>query len=372
MLNRKLWGRLKPYVLFIACYTAGFVLFACTLRFTFPFVAGFLLALLLQPGVRFLRQRLHVTSGPAAAAATFAIYLLLFGLVFLLGLWLVSEISNLIRAIAEMDIGRLTEPLNQLIAQAGEFASRIDQNFIQENQKQIINFAQTGASILTGVLTAVLGVLTSLPTVLAMFLVMVVSTYFFSKDMVKIKAAAIQAFSPRMVTHLRDASRHGLSMGGRYFASYLLLYFITFLETLVVFASVGVPYPLVLSMIAGFADILPVLGPGAVYLPVTLAYLANGNPLRAISLLVCWLLITAIRQVLEPKLVSATTHIHPLTMLAALYFALVANSFVLLIYFTSLLLMLQVLKQAGILRPVFYCERPLASPAERKIWQKVH
>ena len=94
---------------------------------------------------------------------------------------LVGEISNLLRTIRDVDLGRLTEPLNRLFLQAGEFLNHIDQDFIQENQRQLLNLAQAAASVLTSALTAALGFLTSLPAVLAMFLVMVVSTYFFQK-----------------------------------------------------------------------------------------------------------------------------------------------------------------------------------------------
>lgn len=91
----------------------------------------------------------------------------------------------------------LTEPLNRLFLQAGEFLNHIDQDFIQENQRQLLNLAQAAASVLTSALTAALGFLTSLPAVLAMFLVMVVSTYFFSKDMEKIRKRLSNLLSAR-------------------------------------------------------------------------------------------------------------------------------------------------------------------------------
>ena len=50
-------NRLKPLFLFFFFYTISFYLFTITLRFTFPFLAGFLLALILQPLIRLLRDR---------------------------------------------------------------------------------------------------------------------------------------------------------------------------------------------------------------------------------------------------------------------------------------------------------------------------
>ncbi len=52
---------------------------------------------------------------------TAALYVLLIGALFLLGMWLVGEINNLLHTIRDADLGRLTEPLNRLFLQAGEF-----------------------------------------------------------------------------------------------------------------------------------------------------------------------------------------------------------------------------------------------------------
>lgn len=181
MLDRNFLAKGRAYAVFFLVYTGLFWLFTATLRYTFPFLAGFALAWFLQPVVRFLKQKLPLSEGCAAAVTTAALYVLLIGALFLLGMWLVGEINNLLHTIRDADLGRLTEPLNRLFLQAGEFLNHIDQDFIQENQRQLLNLAQAAASVLTSALTAALGFLTSLPAVLAMFLVMVVSTYFFKR-----------------------------------------------------------------------------------------------------------------------------------------------------------------------------------------------
>ena len=353
MLDRELLARGRAYAAFFLAYTGAFWLFTATLRYTFPFLAGFLLAWVLQPVVRLLRQKLPVTAGCAAAITTAALYVLLIGAMSLLGIWLVGEISNLIRAIRDADLGRLTEPLNRLFLQAGELVERMDQDFIQENQKQLLNLAQSASSVLLSALTAALGFLTSLPAVLTMFLVMVVSTYFFSKDMGRIRRRLSRMLSVRGRELFRAASHHGVHLGGRYLGSYLLLYCITFVETLCILFALGVPYPLVLSLVAGFADLLPVFGPGAVYLPVAFLFFVQGNPIKGILLVAAWLIVCGVRQILEPKLLAASTQIHPLAMLAALYFALAANSFLLLVYLVCLLLTVQALRRAEILPNCF-------------------
>lgn len=354
MFNKEELLRLRPLIYFFIGFTIFFLLFAVTLKYTFPFLAGFLLALMIQPLMRFLKKKLKFRSAAAAALSTLAVYAVVLFLLTLLGVWLITELNNLLYYISTVDFSRLTAPLNSLIGQFGEYISRIDKNFIQENQEQIMGLARSGAGIVTTVLTGALSFLTSLPAIFTMILVMVFSTYFFSKDMSHIKNHVMGLFSNTMADNIHRASQHGINLSGKYLASYFFIYFITFLETLVVFLVLNVPYPLVLSIVTGVADILPVLGPGAMYIPLTLLALINGQWFQASALLISWLLITAIRQIIEPKIVSASINIHPLTMLAAIYFALAAGSFVLLIYFSALLLLYQILTQTGILPRIFH------------------
>jgi sporulation integral membrane protein YtvI len=353
LFDKPQFTRLKPLIIFFLTYTAIFYLFAISLKYTFPLVAGFLLALLVQPLIRSLKNHLHLKSGAASALSTIIVFITLFGLLFLVGFWLIYEINNLINYISKADLGELTAPINSLLNQLGEYISKIDANFIQQNKDQILGIAQSGVGIAKTVLSSTLKFLTSLPAIFTMFIVMIFSTYFFSKDMSTIKSHMMALFSQSTAINIRSASRHGVNMSGKYVCSYLLIYFITFVETLIVFAALGVPYPLVISIVTGFADILPVLGPGTIYIPLALIYLVSGDLFKAIALVVCWLLITSIRQIIEPKIISSSINIHPLTMLAAIYFALIAGNIWILIYFSSMILLYQILTQVDVLPKLF-------------------
>ena len=63
----------------------------------------------------------------------------------------------------------------------------------------------------------------------------------------------------------------------KYVLSYLFLYFLTFCETCVIMAVLGIPYPLMTGLIAAVADVLPVLGPGMVLAPVAIYQLLVGE-----------------------------------------------------------------------------------------------
>lgn len=344
--------KLKPLIIFFIVYTSIFLIFSLTIKFTFPFLAGFLLALLAQPIIGFLKRHFKFKHKAAAVSSTIIVYILLFGILFLLGIWLIYEINTIINNLT-YDISILTGPINDFLKQAGDFISKINPKYIEQNQQEILKIAQSGAGIITTILGNVLSFLTSIPAIFTMFIVMIFSTYFFSKDMSKIKSHILSFFSKNTVLNIRSASQHGINLSGKYIRSYLLIYFITFLETLIVFLALGIPYPLVLSIVTGIADILPVFGPGTIYIPLSIFYLITGDIFKFAALLIGWILITAVRQIIEPKIVSSSINIHPLSMLAAIYFALVAKSFWLLIYFSLMLICYKILTQINVLSSIF-------------------
>ncbi|MBR7060171.1 MAG: AI-2E family transporter, partial [Eubacterium sp.] len=80
-------------------------------------------------------------------------------------------------------------------------------------------------------------------------------------------------------------------------------------------------YILIAALIAIF-DILPVAGSGGILVPWALISLVMGNFKQAIGLIIIYIVITLIRQYIEPKIVGDTLGVHPLVTLMGLYFGL--------------------------------------------------
>jgi len=69
-------------------------------------------------------------------------------------------------------------------------------------------------------------------------------------------------------------------------------------------------------------DLMPILGTGGIVLPWALLSLMLGNWVRAVGLLVLYLVITGIRQTLEPKIVGKQIGLHPLATLVSMLLGL--------------------------------------------------
>lgn len=354
--------QMKPLLLFFGIYTGLFILFDWTLDYTLPFVVGFLLALLMQPLIRLLRRRLRMPPTAASLVATLAVYVLLFILLALLVMALIREGQKLISWIGSLSSSALDQwlaPVYRTLEKAGAWLQNVAPGFATDSKQAVSDFLRTVLGFAGNTAKQILSWITSVPMMLMMVVVSILSTYFFSRDMEHIRAHVRRIFSSGQTGRLRALSQNSKAMGGRLILSYLLIYGLTFLESLIVFSVLGIPYPLVFAILSGIADVLPVLGPGTVYLPMAVVYLCLGNWPVALILVVCWLIVSAIRQVVEPKIVAKSINIHPLAMLAAIYIALVAGSFSVFLYAVILLFLYQVLVQNDMLPPL---SRALEAP----------
>ncbi len=101
----------------------------------------------------------------------------------------------------------------------------------------------------------------------------------------------------------------------RVLGGYLSLLIITAFEAWLIFTIAGVNYAVILSLLTGVIDFLPVLGISATMIPVMVYCGLNGNYTSIIILVVGMALMTIIRRLIEPAILGKSMHLHPLIML---------------------------------------------------------
>lgn len=114
----------------------------------------------------------------------------------------------------------------------------------------------------------------------------------------------------------------------RHFGCYLkaesiliLVSFVISLIGLYIFKIVGlnIGYPLIAALGIGFVDALPIFGSGTVMIPWAIILAFNGDYTLSICILVLWIIMSCVRQFIEPKIVSKQIGIHPIFTLIAMY-----------------------------------------------------
>ena len=94
---------------------------------------------------------------------------------------------------------------------------------------------------------------------------------------------------------------------------------ITFVELSLGFLLIGQKNAILLGAIICVIDVLPVLGTGAVVIPWALISLFTGNIWKAIGLILIYIIITIVRNFLEPKVIGNQVGLHPLITLLSMF-----------------------------------------------------
>jgi len=343
--NSFFYERFAPAVKFTIIYTVLFLLFVWTFPCTAPFFIGFVFAAIMQPVYRFLKNKLKFLGGFSAAVITAVIFLSVVGLLVWVIISLVQEIFDIINFLQKENyIDRFMEWYN------GIFTSE----FLQRNMNNVMDSAGRAVEAASAAYGYIANLFTVIPIVFMGFLASILSTYHFTHDFEKLKKGSKNILPPKSEKIIGTLFGEGGRMMKSFFKSYMIIYFVTFLETLFIFFVLGIKYAFLFAVLSGVADIIPILGPGLIYLPLAAVNLLTGNYFVAGALFVSWLLISIIREIAEPKIVSVSLKIHPLLGMAAVFLSLQLKSFWVFLFFTFYFLLYKLLIMLDLLKSPFY------------------
>lgn len=362
---------LRAFLLFFVIYTLFALLLRYTIGYTIPFLIGLGIAMLSQPLIRLSVKRLHLKESVGVWLSPLLTIIALLGIIGSVGFLAVRELIGLMSRIPQINPQAiLTTVENWLISNELPFTIPVlDMDyavaFLSDNRDPILQGLTQALSFAGMVAGWAISFVTSLPTWLMLFIVIIFSAFTFTKNFNKLKGFTRSLFSEAAIDSGRQTWADGLLMLGRYIRSYLLIYFLTFLQSYILFLFLGIDYPLIWSALVGISDIIPILGPGSIYLPMAVLHAFEGDWKTAVVLMAGWMFVTIVRQFVESKVVADSINIHPLFMLAILFIAFQAGSVSLLIYLTFLIVFYNLLKHSGMLRPLFISHEEAPPPKRR-------
>ena len=155
-------------------------------------------------------------------------------------------------------------------------------------------------------------------------IITILATYFITSDKFYILDRMEHHLSKKMMGKIITHTKEITSTLGGYIKAEITLSIITFLVVLTglnIFYLLGmeVEYPILMALLIGFIDALPILGAGSIMIPWSLILFLNNNNSLAFSIIGLYIFIVVLKQLIEPKLVSNNIGIHPIFTLLAMY-----------------------------------------------------
>ncbi|WP_138204187.1 sporulation integral membrane protein YtvI [Haloimpatiens lingqiaonensis] len=344
--------KLDRTIVFIVAYTLIFILFFSTLGYTLPFVLGILFAILLQKPVKFLTRKFKIKSWISSLIVTIIFFAIIITLLSLGITSLTSESIELGKNIQSY-INKNSNKIMGFFNNLQTNYHHLDPSIASTIEKNLSSFTSKSLNLTMAftkkALSLFLIFLAKIPYTIMVILFTLLSTYFFTKDLSAAKNKIFDLLPKSKSDRLYSIILESKKMLSNYIASYLFIIFITFLETLIGFLIFKVKYAVLLSVLCGIFDLLPVLGIGAIYIPLAIIYFLSKNYIGAVGILILYAIVSVIRQVIEPKIVSSSLGLHPVAVLAAIFIGLKANGIGGMFFCIFLVVFYNILKKVEVL-----------------------
>ena len=291
--------------------------------FYLPFLIAFIISLFMDPLIKFVYKRTSFTRKTSAVLVLLVVSVLIVSL-------LVWGITVLIQ-----ESSKLLQSLNIYIETAYNQIQNIVQNIDFEKLKipeDVTNVIQNSLKDFIGAisgwiqnsLTSMMGFLSQIPTIAIYIGITFVAIYFITTDRLymidQLEHHLPKEWVKRIVKHMKEL----ITTLGAYLKAEATLVFISFIISLIglyilKFFGLNIAYPLLAALGIGFVDALPIFGSGTVMIPWAVISAMNGDITLAIGLLVIWIIMSVVRQIAQPRIVSYHIGIHPIFTLLAMY-----------------------------------------------------
>ena len=160
---------------------------------------------------------------------------------------------------------------------------------------------------------------TSLPIVILSIIFTIMGTFYFSYDRERITGYFHNTL-PVPVMKRFLLIRDGVFVA--FFGQIKAQIFISFVLMLIIIAGLmilGEPYALLLGVLIGIADVLPVIGAGLFLNSWAIVALIMGNYYMAVGLFVIYLVTITVRQIIEPRIVGKQLGLYPLVTMVSMF-----------------------------------------------------
>ncbi len=314
----------KRLTIFILTLLTIYIVFKLSI-FYIPFLIAFIISLIIEPLIRRVMKITNLTRKVSAIITLIIVFSIIIGLLVWGIFGAITESSNILKNLNE-NMENIASRFSNLISsfKFDNLKITIPEEIQNIVQNTIDNVMGEGTNIIQNILIKIVDIVSRIPQLMIYVGITALATYFVCTDKMYI-LDQIEHHLPRSwITKVGYKAKKVISSLGDYLKAQSILILISFIIVLIglfLFSFIGmnVKYPLMMALAIGFVDALPILGSGTVILPWAITSACYGDIKLAISLIILYIIISVVRQLLEPRIVSSHIGIHPIFTLIAMY-----------------------------------------------------
>ena len=292
------------------------------LKFFMPFVIGWIIAMIANPLVRFLENRVKIVRKLGSVLIVVSVLALVIGVIYLVISKLIVEGASFIKDLPAL-YDTASHELHQAFLRMDHLFIRLPSgiqdslNQFSENIGEYLNLAVQ--KIASPTVTMAGNVAKGIPGALVNSIITILSSYMFIAERDKI-VEFWKKYAPKGSTKYVSLLQSDIKrlIGGYFAAQFKIMLVVAFI-LFAGFFVLGVDYAFLLALLIAFLDFLPLFGTGTALIPWALVKLLSGEYAFAAGLALLYVLTQVVRQVIQPKIVGDTMGIPPLWTLFFLY-----------------------------------------------------
>jgi predicted PurR-regulated permease PerM/GNAT superfamily N-acetyltransferase len=281
-----------------------------------PLMIASLLAFILNPIAGFIVERLHISRG----LATGLVFLVLVAAMLGTLTAPVTAVPNVVRAVraAQFDFIRFTNDIGAFFEQplqVGDYSLDLSGAY-QELSSMLTSFV---ASVAEGTLDVVLNIASG-----ALWLLFILITAFYLvKDADRFVKGLDNLAPPGYQEDFARIRRQIADVWNSFLRGQLMMGLVMVVITTVVCTAIGLPYALVMGLIAGVTEFIPNIGPIIALVPAALVALFKGSGFLPLSNFWFMVLVIGLYMVIQqiegnvilPRILGESLNLHPLVVM---------------------------------------------------------
>ncbi|PAE90326.1 sporulation integral membrane protein YtvI [Shouchella clausii] len=321
-MNRSL---VKKIFLIVVIAAAGlFVYF--NLSAFMPILLALLTAMVFEPFVKFLQKKMKQEKRLLPVTIVFLSFLFVSGvLLYITVRYLIESIYSWTLQLPQYAF-EIQQFADKLISDFTDTLNRIPQGaaIVAELQRLSETAVDTVLGFTATVITTIAAWLQSIPNLLFVTLVYIITLFLFSLDLPRLLSNTFNLFKDETSQKLQFVFRRMGKVFLGYWKAQFILSIGVFLACYISLLFIAPSSALIMSILIWVVDIIPLyVGPALILVPWGLVVIILGNTAMGIQLMVLALVLLILRRIIEPKVLGDSIGLNALPTVLSMYFGFV-------------------------------------------------
>ena len=318
---------IRNFILAIVICVFVYVFVKFFISFSIPFVIAYIISRTVRPISRKIRRISRRLDKPATAFLLIILTVIGYTLLRTSLLWLFDQLKAFIESLTER-LAYQNDPINTFMNKLQEMGTRhpefgnllyygIDSTNLGSILSETINsFLTNLASQIANIASKIL---LTIPGIAITIFITISASFYMSLDRGETKEFLLGIIPQKTINNVTKIKLYAVQSAKKYLKTYIIMMFIVFSLLYIGFTLLKVDFAFVKAFVIAIVDLLPVLGAGTVLIPWAIVDLVIGNGTQAVGLLILLLIITIVREILEPKIMGGYIGVPPLIALIFMY-----------------------------------------------------